>query len=119
MNLEVLLDPQPRKPPTMELSWSTARRIMTLIAPEVALSTPAIRPRARDMLDEVTSGTPPDDTHRRLASVYGAADAGLLLAAEYEPVLPGGAPKMLMLQTLTDVGPDPEARTGDCESVIV
>jgi hypothetical protein len=60
---------------------------MTFIASEAALSTPTIRPRARDMLDEATGGAPPDDARRRLVSVDGATDAGLQLPAEYEAVL--------------------------------
>ena len=103
----------------MELSWRTARRIMTFIASEAALSTPAIRPRARDMLDEATVDAPPDDARRRLSSVDGVTDAGLQLPVEYEAVLSGGAPNMLMLETLTHGRPDPEASTGDCDSVIV
>jgi hypothetical protein len=91
---------------------------MTFIASETALSTPVIRPRASDMLDEGTAGAPPDDALRRLASVDGATDTGLHLPAQYEDVLSGGAPNMLMLETLTDVRPDPEASTGDCDSGI-
>jgi len=117
MNLEALLDPQPRKPPTMELSWSAARRIMTLIASEVVLSTPGfLPPRAAVMLDEGTPGAAPGDARRRFASVEGAADAALLFVVEYEPVFPAGAPKMLMLLKLTAGARDPKVSTGDSES---
>jgi hypothetical protein len=100
----------------MQLSWSTSRRIMTLIATEAVLSTPGTLPRTHAMLDEATSDVPPSDAHRRCVSVEAAADAGLLLAAKYETVLPVGSSKMLLLQTLTDTGRDPEVSTGDRES---
>ena len=92
----------------MELSWSAVRRIMTLIASQVPLSTPGVLPpRARGMLDEATSVAPPGDVHRRFASVEVAADAELLFDSEYDPVLPAGAPKMLMLLKLTTGTRDP------------
>ncbi len=52
INLEVLLDPQPRKPPTMELSWSTVRRIMTLIPVEYE----TVLPGGVLMLQTLTDG---------------------------------------------------------------